>query len=130
MAVVFEVRLFFADEYEAIVCVEYACAFCCQSFCLHRLQKQKRARMSAIGDKAGEYQKFLVNLQKLERETRFELATSTLARLHSTTELLPRAEKVCLQRSRSAVNQLLPTFQKNFFRLATLRIVRYAADKD
>ena len=26
----------------------------------------------------------------LERETRFELATSTLARLHSTTELLPR----------------------------------------
>jgi hypothetical protein len=31
-------------------------------------------------------------LQKiLERETRFELATSTLARSHSTTELLPRA---------------------------------------
>ena len=29
---------------------------------------------------------------ELERETRFELATSTLARLHSTTELLPRAE--------------------------------------
>ena len=26
----------------------------------------------------------------LERETRFELATSTLARLHSTAELLPR----------------------------------------
>ena len=26
---------------------------------------------------------------KLERETRFELATSTLARLHSTTELFP-----------------------------------------
>ena len=25
-----------------------------------------------------------------ERETRFELATSTLARLHSTTELLPQ----------------------------------------
>ncbi len=25
----------------------------------------------------------------LERETRFELATSTLARLHSTTELFP-----------------------------------------
>ncbi len=25
----------------------------------------------------------------MERETRFELATSTLARLHSTTELLP-----------------------------------------
>jgi hypothetical protein len=26
----------------------------------------------------------------MERETRFELATSTLARLHSTTELLPQ----------------------------------------
>ncbi len=26
---------------------------------------------------------------KMERETRFELATSTLARLHSTTELFP-----------------------------------------
>ena len=26
----------------------------------------------------------------LERETRFELATSTLARLHSTTELFPQ----------------------------------------
>ena len=30
-------------------------------------------------------------MSPLERETRFELATSTLARLHSTTELLPRA---------------------------------------
>jgi hypothetical protein len=30
----------------------------------------------------------------LERETRFELATSTLARLHSTTELFPLARKV------------------------------------
>jgi hypothetical protein len=29
----------------------------------------------------------------LERETRFELATSTLARSHSTTELLPLAEE-------------------------------------
>ncbi len=29
----------------------------------------------------------------LERETGFEPATSTLARLHSTTELLPRLEK-------------------------------------
>ena len=28
-------------------------------------------------------------LLKMERETRFELATSTLARLHSTTELFP-----------------------------------------
>ena len=29
------------------------------------------------------------SLDFLERETRFELATSTLARLHSTTELFP-----------------------------------------
>ena len=29
----------------------------------------------------------------MERETRFELATSTLARSHSTTELLPRTHK-------------------------------------
>ncbi len=28
----------------------------------------------------------------MERETRFELATSTLARLHSTTELFPLAQ--------------------------------------
>ncbi len=27
--------------------------------------------------------------EEMERETRFELATSTLARLHSTTELFP-----------------------------------------
>jgi hypothetical protein len=33
----------------------------------------------------------------LERETRVELATSTLARLHSTTELLPRNGKEILQ---------------------------------
>jgi len=32
----------------------------------------------------------------VERETRFELATSTLARLHSTTELLPLNEETCL----------------------------------
>ena len=30
--------------------------------------------------------------ETLERETRFELATSTLARLHSTTELFPLVE--------------------------------------
>jgi hypothetical protein len=29
----------------------------------------------------------------MERETRFELATSTLARLHSTTELFPLVNK-------------------------------------
>ena len=30
----------------------------------------------------------------LERDTRFELATSTLARLHSTTELVPQISRV------------------------------------
>ena len=30
----------------------------------------------------------------MERETRFELATSTLARLHSTTELFPLIEQL------------------------------------
>ena len=29
----------------------------------------------------------------MERETRFELATSTLARLHSTTELFPHCKQ-------------------------------------
>ena len=33
-------------------------------------------------------------IKKLERETGFEPATSTLARLHSTTELLPLSEKI------------------------------------
>ena len=32
---------------------------------------------------------WLCRPKKMERETRFELATSTLARLHSTTELFP-----------------------------------------
>ncbi len=34
------------------------------------------------------------NMKMLERETRFELATSTLARLHSTTELFPHESTV------------------------------------
>ena len=34
----------------------------------------------------------------MERETRFELATSTLARLHSTTELFPLTKQVLLER--------------------------------
>jgi len=38
--------------------------------------------------------------RSLERETRFELATSTLGRLHSTTELLPRRPPKRYQRSR------------------------------
>ncbi len=35
---------------------------------------------------------FLLSI--LERDTRFELATSTLARLHSTTELVPLRERL------------------------------------
>ena len=43
----------------------------------------------------------------MERETRFELATSTLARLHSTTELFPRAlsRSDFLAESLAAVNR-------------------------
>ena len=35
---------------------------------------------------------WLCRPKKMERETRFELATSTLARSHSTTELFPLSE--------------------------------------
>ena len=35
------------------------------------------------------YAAFLENYKKMERETGFEPATSTLARLHSTAELFP-----------------------------------------
>ena len=38
------------------------------------------------------------NEKEMERETRFELATSTLARLHSTTELFPLTNQVLLER--------------------------------
>ena len=41
----------------------------------------------------------------LERETGFEPATSTLARLHSTTELLPRGVKKLIGDSRRCVNR-------------------------
>ncbi len=41
----------------------------------------------------------------LERETGFEPATSTLARLHSTTELLPRGVKKLIGDSGSSVNR-------------------------
>ncbi len=37
---------------------------------------------------------WLCRLKKMERETRFELATSTLARSHSTTELFPLNQRV------------------------------------
>ena len=50
---------------------------------------------------------------KAEREKRFELSTSTLARLHSTTELLPRGEawfrwlgRVCQLRKWAAVTSI------------------------
>ena len=35
--------------------------------------------------------RFIEPFKFMERETRFELATSTLARLHSTTELFPHS---------------------------------------
>ena len=44
-------------------------------------------------------------LNLLERETGFEPATSTLARLHSTTELLPRGVKKLIGDSGSSVNR-------------------------
>ena len=44
-------------------------------------------------------------LNLLERETGFEPATSTLARLHSTTELLPRGVKKLIGDSRGSVNR-------------------------
>ena len=40
----------------------------------------------------------------VERETGFEPATSTLARLHSTTELFPRSEFCYLPDWRAGVN--------------------------
>ena len=43
----------------------------------------------------------------LERETRFELATSTLARLHSTTELFPLEKLYLITKKGLAVNIFL-----------------------
>ncbi len=43
--------------------------------------------------------------KKMERETRFELATSTLARSHSTTELFPLNRKSKLNVSGQFVNK-------------------------
>ena len=49
----------------------------------------------------------------LERETGFEPATSTLARLHSTTELLPQNEGVFI--TDSAFRQAFFAIKENFF---------------
>ena len=44
----------------------------------------------SFGDSCGSIQiNYRIYVVFLERETRFELATSTLGRLHSTTELFP-----------------------------------------
>ena len=51
----------------------------------------------------------------LERETGFEPATSTLARLHSTTELLPRGVKVFIGETTSSVNRKKRQKRENFF---------------
>ena len=52
-------------------------------------------------------------LNLLERETGFEPATSTLARLHSTTELLPQNEGVFI--TDSAFRQAFFAKKENFF---------------
>ena len=52
-----------------------------------RQDKSSDSRLRRISMTVG-----LSSLRTLERETGFEPATSTLARLHSTTELLPRSE--------------------------------------
>ena len=44
-------------------------------------------------------------MYSLERETGFEPATSTLARLHSTTELLPRSTENYLVQTSGTVNR-------------------------
>ena len=51
-------------------------------------------------------------LNLLERETGFEPATSTLARLHSTTELLPLNERGFYARDPLSVKQLFLFCQK------------------
>ena len=50
----------------------------------------------------------------LERETGFEPATSTLARLHSTTELLPRGVKMYIGESSAPVNRKSQRKEKKF----------------
>ncbi len=53
--------------------------------CAHDRQRRKQKRPIDVGaDRAF--------VDSMERDTRFELATSTLARLHSTTELVPPSE--------------------------------------
>jgi hypothetical protein len=48
---------------------------------------------------------WLCRQKKMERETRFELATSTLARSHSTTELFPLNENCKLDAGGFFVNK-------------------------
>src|ERR1700757_1545888 len=51
--------------------------------------------------------------RNLERETGFEPATSTLARSHSTTELLPLADHHCTIRPKTGRNQLFTESNAN-----------------
>ncbi len=51
--------------------------------------------------------------KKMERETRFELATSTLARSHSTTELFPLNENCKLDADDFFVNKKMIFFASN-----------------
>ena len=50
--------------------------------------------------------------KKMERETRFELATSTLARSHSTTELFPLNRKIKLDANDHFVNKKMSFYIK------------------
>ena len=61
----------------------------------------------------------------VERETRFELATSTLARLHSTTELLPQAVVFLLQIGREVNSKIHSPEKTCAFRLVVWRIKRF-----
>ncbi len=46
------------------------------------------------GAKKNQHRMLISRVEEMERETGFEPATSTLARLHSTTELFPRTSEI------------------------------------
>ena len=56
-------------------------------------QERDKLKLKVSGTASDDFGELFIKPKILERETGFEPATSTLARLHSTTELLPLAEK-------------------------------------
>ena len=69
----------------------------------------------------------------LERETRFELATSTLARLHSTTELFPlksgapvRSVDINNKRLGASQQKMSEFFQAVFVLKTLVNFIRYS----